>query len=432
MRVCTHFDDVNVRLVDTPGFDDSNRSDASILGDVAKWLGEKYKQKILLNGVVYLHRITDIRMPTSSLRSIRALRNVCGADALSNVHLATTMWERLTLKAEGDQREEMLMEPGHWGDMIKKGCKVHRLENNPHSALDLVRRALDNSFPVALKIQQEMVDEDRSFEETVAGRELYLELVRERERFEKEKAEILRELEESRAKKEQDTKALDHLLEQVSKKDRAMEKLKSDFDRDVTRERRLERNKYEREKQAVLDQIQEMRRVYGGSQSMEEEQQAIVQELDQQLWTKNRDIESLRSHLPQVARKNLYEYGGTTTTSYNEDRLTRAERELREERQRFADVVHQHETRIAALDNDLKFLEQRSQGEREIATSHRHTYRGRQRHEDPNRLRDETIATLREEIKSLRRELESLTSYRQQYTTMNGGATISQKIVYSP
>lgn len=248
MRVCTYFDDINVRLVDTPGFDDSNRSDVSILGDVAKWLGEKYKQKILLNGVVYLHRITDIRMPISSLRSIRALRNVCGADVLSNVHLAIIMWERLTLKAKGDQREEMLMEPGHWGDMIKKGCKVHCLENNPHSALDLVRYVLDNSFPVALKIQQEMVDEDRSFEETVAGRELYLELVRERERFEKEKAEILRELEESRAKKEQDIKALDHLLEQVSKKDRAMEKLKSDFDRDITRERRLERNKYEREK----------------------------------------------------------------------------------------------------------------------------------------------------------------------------------------
>lgn len=90
----------------------------------------------------------------------------------------------------------------------------------------------------------------------------------------------------------------------------------------------------------LLDQIQEMRRVYGGSQSMEEEQQVIVQELDQQLWTKNRDIESLRSHLPQVARKNLYEYGGMTITSYNEDRLTRAERELCEERQRFADMVY--------------------------------------------------------------------------------------------
>ncbi|KAI0471363.1 heterokaryon incompatibility protein-domain-containing protein [Xylaria cf. heliscus] len=78
---CTYFEDTDVRLIDTPGFDDSDRSDASVLKDVSQWLGETYKQHILLHGVIYLQRITDIRMQMSSWRSLRALRNVCGNDA---------------------------------------------------------------------------------------------------------------------------------------------------------------------------------------------------------------------------------------------------------------------------------------------------------------------------------------------------------------
>ncbi|KAI1743882.1 P-loop containing nucleoside triphosphate hydrolase protein [Xylaria scruposa] len=184
---CTHFEDVDVRLIDTPGFDDSDRSDASVLKDVSQWLGETYKQHILLHGVIYLQRITDIRMQMSSWRSLRALRNVCGNDALKNVYLATTMWEKLATEAEGVEREGLLLEPKYWGDMAKKGCKIHRLQNNAKSALALVRRVIDGSRPIVLQIQRELVDEAKDFDETDAGRELKSELIREREKFQAEK-----------------------------------------------------------------------------------------------------------------------------------------------------------------------------------------------------------------------------------------------------
>jgi hypothetical protein len=51
-----------VYLIDTPGFDDTNRSDTEVLKEIARWLVASYKGKILLNGIIYLHRITDIRM----------------------------------------------------------------------------------------------------------------------------------------------------------------------------------------------------------------------------------------------------------------------------------------------------------------------------------------------------------------------------------
>ncbi|KAI0102258.1 hypothetical protein GGR51DRAFT_293132 [Nemania sp. FL0031] len=87
-------------------------------------------------------------MQMSSKRSLRALRNVCGTDALKNVYLATTMWEKLATEAEGIEREGLLLEPKHWGEMVKKGSKIHRLQNNQKSALELVRRVVDGSRPV--------------------------------------------------------------------------------------------------------------------------------------------------------------------------------------------------------------------------------------------------------------------------------------------
>lgn len=83
---------VRIWLIDTPGFDDTNRSDTVVLGDIAFWLANAYSRNMQLAGIIYLHRITDVRMQGSALRNLRMFKELCGRDELRAVILATTHW----------------------------------------------------------------------------------------------------------------------------------------------------------------------------------------------------------------------------------------------------------------------------------------------------------------------------------------------------
>lgn len=108
---------VTIHLVDTPGFDDTNRQDSAVLRDISAWLSKSYTEKILLNGILYLHRISDPRMQGSGKLSISLLRKLCGKDAFKNVVLVTTMWE-LVEKDIGDRREKEPEETEEfWGSL---------------------------------------------------------------------------------------------------------------------------------------------------------------------------------------------------------------------------------------------------------------------------------------------------------------------------
>jgi hypothetical protein len=77
-------------LVDTPGFDDSRTSDSEILRALAAWLTETYSANIRLTGILYLHRILDIRLGGSAMRNLRMFRKLVGEQNLASVVLATT------------------------------------------------------------------------------------------------------------------------------------------------------------------------------------------------------------------------------------------------------------------------------------------------------------------------------------------------------
>ncbi len=52
----------NVYLIDTPGFDDTNRSDVDTLKLIAHYLSVSYANRVCIGGIVYLHRISDNRV----------------------------------------------------------------------------------------------------------------------------------------------------------------------------------------------------------------------------------------------------------------------------------------------------------------------------------------------------------------------------------
>ena len=116
----------NVYLIDTPGFDDTNRSDNEVLCEIASWLTASYNAKIRLSGIIYLHRISDVRMQGSAKKNLFMFRKLCGPEALKNVILATTMWDRIS-ETEGKAREnELTTTPDFWGWMLSQGSRIHR------------------------------------------------------------------------------------------------------------------------------------------------------------------------------------------------------------------------------------------------------------------------------------------------------------------
>jgi hypothetical protein len=136
----TYKDNRTIYLLDTPGFDDTTRSDTQVLKELATFLGATYSKDIKLAGIIYLHRITDNRIGGHALRNLAMFQKLCGKESLANVVLATTMWDKLkdvdAVQAARDAETQLIENPKWRGDMIDEGSKVFRQNDGLNSALD--------------------------------------------------------------------------------------------------------------------------------------------------------------------------------------------------------------------------------------------------------------------------------------------------------
>jgi len=209
-----------VYLIDTPGFDDTNRSDTDVLKDVAFFLAQAYQTTVQLSGIIYLHRITDDRMSGSGLRNLKMFKKLCGEDAYKHVVLGTTMWgnlngPNLSYDTGVQREEELLTRKDWWGLMRDRGSTVFRHDGTKDCAMKLVETMIERrkqDGPVLLNIQKEMIDDKKSLEDTAAGQEVEKELVEAKARFQEQ----ITDLQESydQALKDRDDQLAEVLAEQ--------------------------------------------------------------------------------------------------------------------------------------------------------------------------------------------------------------------------
>ncbi|KAI9776271.1 MAG: hypothetical protein M1839_000505 [Geoglossum umbratile] len=164
---------VCVTLIDTPGFDDTNRSEINVLETIACFLEAECKGNLVLNGIIYLHRITNVRMGGASARNLRMFRTLCGEDCLPNVLLVTSMWDTLLCLPNGqelgEQREaELIEKPEFWGAMTQKGAKLQRHDGTKARALEIVESMMGMG-KITTAIQKQLA-EGVILGETDAGR----------------------------------------------------------------------------------------------------------------------------------------------------------------------------------------------------------------------------------------------------------------------
>ncbi|EUC44407.1 hypothetical protein COCMIDRAFT_98324 [Bipolaris oryzae ATCC 44560] len=166
-----------VHLLDTPGFNDSRQSDGKVLQELAYWLTAAHERDIRLSGIIYLHCITNNRLPGTALRALDTFKKMCGTEAFKGVILATTMWDMVSVRdlAKAEKRHEEFYEKIRH-DIIEHGGKLVRLSAVEIDAVKIVHHITQKNRRLTLRFQRQLVDENRLIYETEAGQVLYEDL----------------------------------------------------------------------------------------------------------------------------------------------------------------------------------------------------------------------------------------------------------------
>lgn len=165
-------------LIDTPGFNDTDRPDVETLRVLATYLSASYSRNVFIHGIIYLHRIADNRMSGSSKRNIDMFKTLCGYSTYSNVAIATTFWNQWERQTFVQREAELKDDPAFFGGILSEGARLFRHGEFGQNVLQLrdsahaiVRHVVAQSrlAPIVLLIQHELVDEHKALEQTAAG-----------------------------------------------------------------------------------------------------------------------------------------------------------------------------------------------------------------------------------------------------------------------
>ncbi|KAF9115031.1 gTPase, IMAP member 8 [Mortierella sp. AM989] len=175
----------SVMILDTPGFDDTKRSDTEILTGIAEYLMNLYKANYRISGIIYLHSIADTRMRGSSYKNLQMFSKLCGEQSYHNSVMLTGRWSSID-QSLAEDRENQLKE-NFWKEHLGAGCQLDRYRDKN----DLIRifKAILQKPPVVLAIQSEMA-EGKSLVETTAGEYVNQEQAKQKKKIEDEIAAI--------------------------------------------------------------------------------------------------------------------------------------------------------------------------------------------------------------------------------------------------
>jgi hypothetical protein len=210
-----------VRLVDTPGFDDSRSEfdDAQILNQIAGWLmlASKHNPPLTLSGIVYLHPINEPggRMRGTARNNLNMFQAMCGDEPMSSVVVATTMWSKIN-ESTGLDLQRQLSER-YWNSMIDAGSKVIRHDDTSGSALRIIEHIINRKAQMNMGLQKQLVEGRMKLEDTSAGQQLRSKVIEEQNRAKNKLRDAQNDLEQ--AIRDRDNTAASEILELQRKHD---------------------------------------------------------------------------------------------------------------------------------------------------------------------------------------------------------------------
>jgi hypothetical protein len=300
-----------VFLVDTPGFDDTTRSDAEILKDISYFLASMYHNRIRLAGIIYLHPIATARMGGSAVKNLLMFKALCGDQSFRHVTFATTMWSEMEANDTmnlGNKRQ-LELEENYWAEMIRLGSIVKKHNRGRSTAIEIVRMLTTRAdTSIILAIQRQLVDERRTLEDTDAGKVVCDEIVLAKEKFRQELADLRESLEE--AKRDNDRDAIEALRGDLATTEaRARQRMRDgdSLEVDIRELAQEQRPRYHR----LITSLQQQRQGGVGREllSETEQQMARVRDLERRLQKQALENESLKKQLRKKGSGNAADRG---------------------------------------------------------------------------------------------------------------------------
>jgi chromosome segregation ATPase len=230
-----------------------------------------YEKGCKLTGIIYLHRITDVRMGGISRRTFRILRELCGQDTLSNVLIVTNMWSDPPTAKQLQNEKQLRENHKFFQPAIEAGARmVRRSHMNTESAHNVIRLLLDK-LPVTMQIQRQIVDHGEGFFTTGAARVLGEELAKAQQRYQEEMAEVREELRKAQEQNDLQTQAelrdlLSQNMAESARLAKEMQSLREGFELERLRwEQRVgaaevAQQEAERRQRELNDELEELRR----------------------------------------------------------------------------------------------------------------------------------------------------------------------------
>ena len=225
-------DGQDIYLIDTPGFDDTNVESTEVFKKIASFLCTHCNGKgriFAIGGMIYVHRITDIRMSGSSLKCLRIFEKICGEECFPNVTIVTTMWGLLknddAIEAAETREGSLKERPEFFGTLMRGRARMKRYYGDESGAMQIVDALPLRQGGLLLLLQSEMMSsETTKLEETSAGRYLEGELNETRKRYEIQR----KQLEETAEELREDKELMHEFSEQIRNYAVAVDRLNAD------------------------------------------------------------------------------------------------------------------------------------------------------------------------------------------------------------
>jgi hypothetical protein len=287
-----------VHMIDTPGFDDTNKSDTEILRDISDWLATSYRAGIKLSGILYLYDISSPRFTGSAKRNLQMFQELCGEDAFPCLVFGTTFWDKIE-ESRGERREKELQEH-FWADMMKRGCHYIRHDDKRISAFKILDLMLSQRRSFTATIQKQLVDDKLDLHQTSAGQALSVDF----RKLETEHQATLQKLHEEfqLAMERSDTTAAQKLaseqakmLLQINEEKEAAKKLRVSRDQ-LEQEKKEENRKSQERYKAQLIEMNRLRKAQQGQQEFLERSETDREEI-------KRIVKNLEEDLRSAQRK---------------------------------------------------------------------------------------------------------------------------------
>lgn len=173
----TAYNGRQVHLIDTPGFDDTHRTEISVLQELAAWLSAAYQPSVpelgfLLSGIIYCHSINRPRWDGASTRSLRLLQAISGRDNYDAITFATTFWD----VADHDRAIELEVQlkgsAEKFGSMLqtRPSSSYFRVNASKGSVAEIIASIVKRNRKFVLQIQRELAKPSTTLLDTSAGK----------------------------------------------------------------------------------------------------------------------------------------------------------------------------------------------------------------------------------------------------------------------